>query len=242
MNTSGDKLRVGLILPALQVVTEPLYYQVAGEDFDYFTTRIYLGGTDVDDYKEMDKSLPRAVRELETAEVDIIAYCCTASGAISGYEEENDQCRAFEIETKIPMTTTMTSVVDALRLVDAKRIVLVSPYHEEINQTENDYFMRNGIEVIKDAGQGITVGSQMSKVTPEQIVDFALEHWDDSADALFMSCMNWQAMRAVAVVESRINKPVITSHSATLWKITSLANKHLRMPEYGKRLFSETRI
>lgn len=238
MTTADSRLKVGLIMPALQVVTEPLYYEIARNECDFFTTRLYLGGTEVRDYMTMEQSLPRAVQELASAKVDVMAYCCTASGAILGYQEEQKNCRQFAQETNIPMTTTMISVVDALRMLQAKRLVLVSPYTEAVNQVEIDFFAKNGFEVLRDAGQAICDGFAISRVTPEEIADFAVKHWDDQADALFMSCMNWQAMRSVAAVEARINKPVITSHSTTLWKVVTMLGRRLHLPQYGKWLFS----
>lgn len=232
------KIKVGLIMPALQVVTEPLYYEIASEECEFFTTRLYLSGTNVDNYVEMEKLLPRAVQELASAEVDIMAYCCTASGAILGYKEEKHNCQLFEQETKIPITTTMVSVIDALNYLKAKKIVILSPYVDVVNELETDFFRKNGFDVVKDAGQGIVDGSAISKVSPKEIVAFALEHWDSTADALFMSCMNWQAIRSVAEIEQQIGKPVITSHSATLWKVLNLMSRRLKSPQNGKWLFT----
>ncbi len=237
MKITDRKAKVGLIMPALQVVTEPLFYEVAGQECQFFTTRLYLSGTNVDNYIEMEKFLPRAVQELASAEVDIIAYCCTASGAIAGYEEELATCQDYKQKTSIPMTTTMISVVDALRYLQAKNIVLLSPYIEIVNNVEIDFFEKNGFSVLKDAGQGIVDGSAIAKVTPREITEFALSQWDDEADALFLSCMNWQAIYSVAEIEKQIGKPVITSHSATLWKVLSMAGGSLKQPGYGKWLF-----
>ncbi len=238
MERADRKVKVGLIMPALQVVTEPLFYKIAGDECEFFTTRLYLSGTNVNNYIEMEKSIPRAVQELASAEVDIISYCCTASGAIAGYEEERNQCDQFKQETQIPMTTTMVSVVDALKHLQAKKIVLLSPYIDVVNKVEIDYFEKNGFQVVKDAGQGIVDGSAISRVSPKEIAKFALNHWDDTADAIFMSCMNWHAIQCVAEIEEKIGKPVITSHSATLWKVLCEAGRRLKNPEYGQWLFS----
>jgi maleate cis-trans isomerase len=75
---------------------------------------LYLRGSDVESLLEMEKLLPRAVEVLASAKVDIIVYCCTASGAILGNEEEIHKCDHFSRETNIPMATTMIGVVDAL--------------------------------------------------------------------------------------------------------------------------------
>lgn len=223
--SESTKFRVGLIVPSVQVVTEPLYYEVAGDRLEFFTTRLYLQGSGVQDLIAMEESLPRAIQELGSARVDVLAYCCTGSGAIRGYEQERELCRQVEDETGIPMVTTMLSVVDALREVGAQRIALASPYTEEINRAEISYFAQNGFEIVSDVGQNIKDGFVFSQVTPQEIAKFALKHWDSRADALFMSCMNWQAMRIVAEVESQIGKPVVTSHSATLWNMMRALNE-----------------
>ncbi len=237
MEATERKAKVGLIMPALQVVTEPLFYEVAGQGCQFFTTRLYLDGTNINNYIEMERLLPRGVQELVSAEVDVMAYCCTASGAIAGYEEELAKCEEFRQETQIPMTTTMISVVDALRYLQAENIVLLSPYIEIVNNLEIDFFEKNGFTVLKDGGQGIVDGSAIARVTPKEITEFALNQWDDQADALFLSCMNWNAIYSVADIEASIGKPVITSHSATLWKILSMVDRRLKIPRYGKWLF-----
>lgn len=228
------KPRVGLIVPSLQVVTEPLYYEVAGDQCEFLTTRLHLKGAGLQDYFEMDESLPRAVRELSTARVDILASCCTASGAIRGYEQERSLCARVQRQTKIPMVATMLSVVEALRFLRAQRIMLVSPYSEEVNEVERSYLARNGFEVVAEVGQGITDGFAMSEVSPEEIARFALDHWDDQADALFMSCMNWRAMRAIPVIEPQIGRPVVTSHNATLWNVLRTLGMDFRGAQYGR--------
>ncbi len=70
---------------------------------------------------------------------------------------------------------------------------------------------------------GLTGGEQYSAVSPQEIFDFSVESWDDSADALFISCMNLDGIAAAQALEERLGKPVITSHTATLWRALALA-------------------
>ena len=227
------KLKIGLIVPSVQVVTEPLYYEVAGNECEFFTTRLLIQGGGKEALLEMSKSVQRAVRELVTAKVEIMAYCCTGSGVFHGYEAEQELCRQVKQETGIPFVTTMLSVVAALRHVKARRIAFVSPYPEATNEAGVAYFDQNGFEIVSAAGQGIKDGFSMSQVPPAEITRFALEHWDAQADALLMSCMNWRAMRSVAEIEAAIGKPVITSHNATLWNALRAAGEQPHWPEYG---------
>ncbi|TRM84464.1 maleate cis-trans isomerase, partial [Sulfolobus sp. E3] len=38
-------------------------------------------------------------------------------------------------------------------------------------------------------------------------------------DALFISCTNWRTFEIIDKLEKELNKPVISSNSATLWDI-----------------------
>jgi len=48
--------------------------------------------------------------------------------------------------------------------------------------------------------------------------------------------MNFDAMPVVQTLEDRIGKPVVTSHSATLWRALALAGIDTPIPGYGRLL------
>ena len=48
----------------------------------------------------------------------------------------------------------------------------------------------------------------------------------DWPDALFVSCMNYDAITVAENLEQIIRKPVVTSHTATLWRALALASIH----------------
>ena len=81
---------------------------------------------------------------------------------------------------------------------------------------------------------------EFARVTPEEILQFSLDAWDDSADGLFISCMNFDALPAVQALEDQIGKPVVTSHSATLWRALALADIREPIRGYG-RLLAQSR-
>ena len=78
-------------------------------------------------------------------------------------------------------------------------------------------------------------------VPPEEIYRFSLDAWDDRADALFISCMNFDAIAAAEDLERAIGKPVITSHTVTLWRALGLAGIDDPVAGVG-RLMREPRV
>ena len=218
--------RIGLITTSGQVITEPRYYQLAPPGVTFHASRMLnTGGPD--GLVRMEQNAPRAVDELVTADVDAIAYCCTVSGAMRGFDEDRAFCDGIVERTGIPATSTMLACAEALQHLGARRIVLTSPYVDSHNEHEAVYLRQAGIEPVLMRGMGLTSGKQYCRVTPDEIHDFCLDAWQDayslSPDALFVSCMNYDAIAAAEDLERAIGKPVVTSHSATLWRALALA-------------------
>ena len=81
-------------------------------------------------------------------------------------------------------------------------------------------------------------------VPPYEIFDFPLNAWKDyadEADGLFISCVNYDGMATAAALEDEIGKPVVISHSATLWRVLSQPGETEPLYGYG-RLLAEARV
>jgi maleate isomerase len=115
-------------------------------------------------------------------------------------------------------------------------VVVTSPYPDSHHEAERVYLAHSGIEAIAMHGMGLEQGQEFARVTPEEIRQFSLQAWDDAADGLFISCMNFDAMPAVQALEDRLGKPVVTSHSATLWRALALAGIDRPIFGYGRLL------
>jgi maleate isomerase len=183
---------------------------------------------------EMEKNSSRAVHELASAGVDSIAYCCTVSGAQRGLEKDRQFCAEMEREHGAPTTSTMLAAAEALQHLGIRRVVLTSPYPHSYHEAESRFLAEAGIETVAASGMGFETAAEFAAVAPEEIYRFALEAWEQSGaedDGLFISCMNFDAMAAAQALEDAIGKPVVTSHSATLWRALALAG--IDEPIYG---------
>ena len=234
------RAKVGLITTSGQVITEPRYYALAPEGVSFHTSRMLNPGTGLEGMVEMERNAGRAVEELSTADVDAIAYCCTVSGALRGIDDDRAFCRDVEERWGIPTTSTMLASVEALQHLGAKRVVVTSPYPHDRHEAEQSYLEAAGIEVLGIHGMGLDGGRAYAAVPPDEIERFCVEHWDERADALFVSCMNFDAIAVAEALEERLGVPVVTSHTATLWRALALAGVEDPIPGTG-RLLAERR-
>lgn len=242
------RAKIGLIVVSSSTVSETRYPRVAPRDIGFFTSRMLIPpGESLAALVEMEKNASRAAEELATAKVDSIAYCCTVSGALRGKEKDQEFCREMEASSGTPTTSTMLAVTEALTHMGLRRIVVTSPYLDSHHDAERAYLEECGIHPLVMRGMGLRTGEEFAAVSPEEIFRFSMEAWNDvnasgeAPDGLFVSCMNLDAMAAAQALEDEIGKPVITSHSATLWRALSLAGIQDSIPGYG-RLLEEPRL
>jgi maleate isomerase len=231
----GWRARVGLILNSGQIVTEPLYYRVAPAGVNFYASRILVERGVLENHADMEREAFRAGRELATARVGCIAYCCTMSGILQGIEGNKEFCIRMEKETGIPTTSTLSAILEGLKTLNLNRIVLISPYQEEMHTIEERFFQANGFHLVKSRSMKIEKG-KVPLVTPGEIYRFCRENWDEEADGLLISCMNFNAMPCIGHLEEDLGRPVLSSHSATLWKVLRMIRVHEPIPGFGHLL------
>ena len=238
------KAKIGLVVVSASTVSE-LRYPRAAPDVGFLASRMLLGGDHgLEALLEMERNSSRAVQELASAGVDSIAYCCTVSGAQRGLAKDREFCEEMERQWGSPTTSTMLAASEALLHLGIRKVVLTSPYPHSYHEAESRYLAEAGIETVAASGMGFREAAEFAAVPPDEIYRFSLEAWQQSggeADGLFISCMNFDAMAAAQALEDAIGKPVVTSHSATLWRALALAGVAEPVHGYG-RLLAESRV
>ena len=171
---------------------------------------------------------------LPDGSLDVVCYACTSGSLVIGEE------RVFrELNQGAPgarATSLITGVIRALREVGARRLVIATPYLDEINQREADYLEQAGFEVLAISGLNLEKDSDMVRVAPEYISEFALsvDHLD--ADAIFISCGALRTLDVVGEIELSAGKPVICSNQAMIWDTLRLAGINDKIEGYGRLL------
>ncbi len=243
LDSLKPKAKIGLVVVSASTVSELRYPRVVPE-VGFLASRMILGGDHgLEALLEMESNSTRAVQELASAGVDSIAYCCTVSGAQRGMEKDREFCDDMERQWGAPTTSTMLAAAEALQHLGIRRVVLTSPYPHSYHDAESRYLTEAGIETVAASGMGLQTAAAFAAVSPAEIYRFALEGWRQAggeADGLFISCMNFDAMAAAQALEDAIGKPVVTSHSATLWRALALAGIDESVQGYG-RLLAERR-
>ncbi|MCP3689340.1 MAG: arylmalonate decarboxylase [Gammaproteobacteria bacterium] len=171
---------------------------------------------------------------LPDGSLDVICYGCTSGSLIIG--EERVHAELNKGAPKAKATSLIRGVIRSLRKVGANKIVVGTPYLDEINKREVKYLEDAGFDVLSISGLNLEKDSDMVRVTPDFIARFALSIDREDADAVFISCGALRTIDVIEQVESQLGKPVISSNQAMLWDTLRLAGIEDCISGYGQLL------
>jgi maleate isomerase len=229
-----ELVRVGLLVPSSNTVMEVDFYRrLPVWRFTVHTGRMYLEETTPEAESEMlDHHVMPAARDVATVRPDVLVFGCTSAGALRGNEADAELCAQITEATGTQVVSTIASVRQALRRRGARRIGVITPYVDSLNEKIQASLEADGIEVRVIRGLGITENFAIARVDPHDIVRFAVDTMQGlGLDAAFASCTNLRAVEAIAGIEAGLRVPVVTSNQAVLEAV--LLSQGLTWPSTG---------
>lgn len=218
--------RVGLIIPSLNVVVEDDLRRELPADVGFHIGRVRLGKTQG---RVTQEALLAAGRDavaqstfLSDAGMDAIAFNCTGASLSDGPAGARRLRDEIAEATKTPATTTILSVVRALRAAGLRRIVHVCPFTPEFGADEAAFLRAEGFDLVASRGLNFTDARLAAKLSPREICNIAADLDMPEAEGLFLACANVRAMEATEELQQRLGKPVVTSNQAVLWDLLDM--------------------
>jgi maleate isomerase len=231
-SVNGVSARIGMLVPSGNIVAEEQVRAMVPAEVALHVTRLPLTGSSDAALSAMIGSLPQAAQLLADARVDLIAFNCTAVSTRSP-GADTDIARQITEATDTPALSTGEALVEGLRALKARRIVLVTPYIAPVVEREAAYFAHHGFEVLAAVGSGIDSNWDMAQAPPQTWYDLALANRDDTVEAYVLSCTAIRSAEVIEALESALGRPVLTSNQALAWFATRRAGIGTAVPGYG---------
>lgn len=177
-----------------------------------------------------------AARILPDDGLDVVCFACTSGTVAVG---EDATCAELAKGAPSAKTTTLAGAVrKALLTMGAQNISLGSPYVTELNDNVAAYLNGAGFNVVAAHGMGLNFDTDMIRVSPSYIIDYAHAIDTPEADTILLSCGALRSLDVLNQIEQSIGKTVICSNQAMLWDCLRLAGVEDRLNGLG-RLLSE---
>jgi maleate isomerase len=209
--------RVGLIIPSSNRMVEQEMIGAFPDGVAAHVTRLRMTGANHLAFGELLPRIEEATRALADARCDVVAFHCTANSMEGGRDGEQQILSTLAHAGAKRATTTITAIQRALDALDARRIVLITPYSVETTEHEAAFLRGCGYEVLHARGFALA-GSDAYCATPPQFWrDRALEAAHPDADACLISCANISVFGVIDELEERLARPIVTSNQAVIW-------------------------
>jgi maleate isomerase/arylmalonate decarboxylase len=220
-STYSYAAKIGLLVPPTNTVNEAEWSRMMPEGVTFHTHRMPLhpNSSTEEGREELLHDLDRAVGLLRQADVDVVAYACTAGSMTSPANLLPD---AITARTGAAAVTTAGAIVAALRTLGARRVSVATPYDAEKNDHEVHFLADSGLAVERILGLGIGAGGPsefplIAQTPLERVREIARACFVHGSDALLITCTDFPSLALVSGLEAEFGVPVVTSNTATLW-------------------------
>ena len=139
---------------------------------------------------------------------------------------------------KLPVATAVSSAVAALKVYQAKSVLLMTPFDAKSDGVIKDHL--NGLGFSVDLGpafEGRKAGSGVD-LTPDQLFDLVVKTYRSyaPADAIYFQGATMDPLPIIQRLENELKVPVIASNPAMFWSMLSKLGVKDSVQGYGRLL------
>jgi len=201
---------------------------------------LYIGikeGT-ADEFKRMVAPFEPKVKELADLGCDLVHPEGAPPFMLLGHKRETALLAGWERKYKVPVFSSGSNHVRALKALKAKRFVGVTYFTGKINDVFANYFVEAGFDVL--AMEGISapfdqVGSLSSQEVYAHVKRAFLKH-RKSAQAIYLLGSGWRVLPVIDLLEQDLGVPVIHPVPARCWEIQHRLSIRQPVKGYGRLL------
>ncbi|MCY3912557.1 MAG: hypothetical protein OXG43_04835 [Chloroflexi bacterium] len=186
-----------------------------------------------------DPGIGRAARRLAGRGAQAVAYGCTSGSYVLGPDGDAAIVADMRTTAGVPATTTSTAATAALRELGVRRVAVLSPHVDALNERLRAYLEANGFDVVNLVG--LNRRGDIEAIEPGETLEIVSRDVETpEAEAVFISCTGLRTAAVIDDVEAAVSKPVVTANQATLWHVARLAGAPATTPARGRLLAAST--
>ena len=233
MTDSSVPRRIGLLIPSSSSTQEPEFARALPPSVTVHAARLPLTRIQDDQTARVVETIEIESRKLADAEVDVIALPATAPSSRTGVGGDQALIKRISDATGKPATTASTAMLEALKLLGARRLVLGAPWSPTVNQSVVAFLSANGYEVLDQQALGHVDNLEVGRLDESTAYEMGRRVDRPDADIVMLACGNWRTMGVIDRLERELGKPVVSTNLVTLWGALRLCGGVDRIDGYG---------
>ncbi len=237
-------VRLGMLTPSSNTALEPITCAMlagAGDITAHFSrfkvTEIALSESALRQFDATE--ILRAAELLAHAKVDVIAWNGTSASWL-GFDHDESLCEQITAATGIKARATVLAYRDLLRRLGAKRIGLLTPYRQDVQDRIITNWSSEGLHCAAERHLSLQDNFSFAEVPEAQIAALIEEVAREGCDVAVVLCTNMRGAGVAARLEQKLGIPVLDSIAVTLWACLIATGSDLSRVQGWGSLFSNT--
>ncbi|OZE99195.1 maleate cis-trans isomerase [Rhodococcus sp. 15-2388-1-1a] len=238
--------RVGLVVPSSNVTVETempaLLARHRDARFSFHSSRMRMQAVSPEQLRAMNAQRERCILELGDAGIDAVLYACLVALMVAGPGEHQrvEGLIAEQLATggsDAAVRSSAGALVEGLRALDAKNIVLVTPYMRPLAEKVVEYIEAEGIRVLDWRALEVSDNAEVGCIPGERVMDAARSLDLTGADALVISaCVQMPSLPLVQAAEDEFGIPVLSAATAGAYSLLRALDLPVDLPDAGSLL------
>jgi maleate isomerase len=234
----GWRARIGSVLASRGDTATYEFYKIIPEGIVLVSSCLNIYNLTTDQLREAEKKYDEAAIDLAKVGVDIIILGGSPLFQLKGVGSDREAIDRVEKLTNIMTTTGITSEIEALRHLNIKKLIVATPFKDELNVRAKRFLEAHNFNVLGIKGLGIQKNSEIANLplhAPYRLSkELFLKHPD--ADGIYIACPRWGTIGIIDKLEQDLKMPVVTSRAATVWNALRKLNIGEPIRGYGTLL------
>jgi maleate isomerase len=236
----GWRARIGHVAPSRGDTLVYEFYKIFSEGFMILNTTGTVRQLVDGDFEKQLERIEEAVQDLVENHCDSIIFSGSPLFTRLPFGSDRDLGKKLSEKFGVPVAAGLTAEVEALKAMNCKKLVIGTPYPEELNDRLKRHLEASGFEVLQIAGYGVRKNADLTDLPVHASYKIAKRLYAKGrdADGVFIACPRWPTLPDVEVLEQEIKKPVVTSSLACIWYAMKLIDVKENVKGFGRLMAS----
>ncbi len=236
-NVYGHRARVGYTSPPAATEVFPYeFYLVAPKGVTLVISTLAIVEMSSEEIDRSYEISLQAARELSRSHVDLVVLGGLPINRSRG-SDVDALIREVESAIDVPVTTSTTAQMSALKMLGARRVAIGHPFAVDQDpvfaRCLDDYGF--SVSSIKGAGYPANELGLIPRNTALALGRALLEQ-DPKADTIWLPCPHWAVAESIEPLEQMLGVNVVSAHQAITWHALRRCNVADAILGYGRLL------
>jgi len=236
----GWRARIGHVAPSRGDTLVYEFYKIFSEGFMILNTTGSVRQLVDGDFEKQLERIEEAVQDLVENQCDSIIFSGSPLFTRLPFGSDRQLGQKLSDKFGVPVAAGLTAEVEALKAMNCKKLVVGTPYPEELNDRLKRHLEASGLEVLQIAGYGVRKNADLTDLPVHASYKIAKRLYAKAGDAdgVFIACPRWPTLPDVELLEQEIKKPVVTSSLACIWHAMKLIDVKENVRGFGRLMAS----